>query len=96
MKIVFEVRRVRPSATQGEAHVYMNGHFVTNFGDDIQLIKDGEPFYGEKIGGWASTKPDIAFIRGTLCHPYEKVYDYHRRLHNVLDEIAKEEGIDGV
>lgn len=91
MKIEIEVRRTRASVTQGEASVYMNGHKVIVFGDDIQLVKEGQPYYGENIGGWASTKPDMSFIRGLLCHRYEEAYDIHAKIRAVLDTIEAEE-----
>lgn len=94
MKIEIEVRRVRSSVTQGEAHIYMNGHKVMYFGDDIQLVKEGTPYYGENIGGWASTKSDTDFIRGLLCHEHEDIYRIHEKISAVLDAIEAEEKSD--
>lgn len=48
MKLEIEVKRRRPSVTQGEASVYVNGEKVITFGDTIELIEDGKPYYGEK------------------------------------------------
>ena len=90
MKITIEVRRERMSATQGEAAVYMNGHKVMSFADKIELLHEGDKYYGDWCGDWASVKPDMAFIRGCLCHDYEKIYDYHREFKRVLDLIEPE------
>lgn len=70
----FTVKRNRQSVTQGEATVYLNGEKLVTFGDKIELIKDGQSYYGENIGGWASVKPDSDFINGILFHPYDYIY----------------------
>ena len=51
MKLEIEVKRIRGSVTQGEAAVYVNGEKVIQFGDRIEIIKEGQPYYSEKIGG---------------------------------------------
>ena len=90
MTIEITVARKRVSVTQGYATVCMNNHPVMTFCDDIELIKKGQNYYGEMIGGWASIKPDMAFIRGCFCHPYDKTYNHHNDILNVLDMIEKE------
>jgi hypothetical protein len=86
--ITIEVKRNRPSVTQGSADVYINGEKVITFGDDIYMQnKDGTftnghntienaKFYGEIIGGWGSIKPDSDFIFGLFYHPYDNIYHY--------------------
>ena len=91
MRVDIEVKRVRASVTQGEAQVYMNGHYVMSFGDTIEMVKDDAPYYGANIGGWASVKPDTDFIRGLLCHKYEEIYKVHEKIGAVLDVIESEE-----
>jgi len=71
-----EVRRIRPSVTQGYAAVLINGKEVITFGDTIKLITKemadaGQKTYGEQIGSWASVIPDSEFVIGLLYHPYE-------------------------
>lgn len=53
MKLEIEVKRRRFSVTQGQADVYVNGEMVISFGDTIEIINDGQPYYSEKIGNWA-------------------------------------------
>lgn len=84
MIIAFVVYRHRASTTQGTATVYLNGQEVLTFADTIELIKEGQPFYGENIGGWASTKPDEAFIKACLFHPYDDVYHYSDKVKKIL------------
>lgn len=69
-----EVKRRRMSVTQGEAVVVIDGKEIISFGDDIELIKDDRPYFGENIGGWASVKPDSDFILGLFYHPYDGAY----------------------
>lgn len=85
MDYTFTVKRTRQSVTQGTATVYLNGVELVTFGDTIKLIKEDQAFYGENIGGWASTKPDGEFIRGVLWHPYDRVYHYS----NMIDDILR-------
>lgn len=84
MTLNFEVKRHRASVTQGTATVYLNGQKVITFGDTIELIKDGQAFYGENIGGWASLKPDEDFIKGVLFHPYDNIYHYSDIVKKIL------------
>lgn len=86
MEYTFSVSRRRSSATQGAATVLLNGVALVDFGDTIELIKEGQPFYGENIGGWASVVPDGHFVHGLLFHPYE---DHAVRVRTLL----KEEGV---
>lgn len=92
MKLEIEVKRIRMSVTQGEAAVYVNGEKVIQFGDDIQLIKPGQIYYGEKIGNWASVKPDAAFIKGLLWCPWEEMYHYSDKVKDILEKSIKEDG----
>ena len=85
MKLEIEVKRRRFSVTQGQADVYVNGEMVISFGDTIEIINDGQPYYSEKIGNWASTVPDSMFIRGLLFHPYDDVYHYSEKVKRILD-----------
>lgn len=78
------VERVRSSVTQGEAKVYINGEFFTNFGDEIAMMKDGGDYYGPNIGGWASKKPDSSFVLGAIWHPMDHVYHYEDKLNKLL------------
>lgn len=86
MKFEIEVKRRRMSVTQGEADVYINGKKVISFGDTIEFIKDGQAYFGEKIGGWASVIPDERFVRGLLYHPYDDIYHYSDIVKSVLDK----------
>jgi hypothetical protein len=86
--VEIEVKRIRPSVTQGEADVYINGEKIISFGDTICLKQNDDNFtdgfrtfknvkhYGEVIGGWGSIKPDSDFILGLLYHPFDNVYHY--------------------
>ena len=74
MKI--EVKRTRQSVTQGGADVYINDEKIVSFGDTIEMIKPDQKYYGENIGGYASTKPDSDFIHGLFYHPYDGVYHF--------------------
>lgn len=87
----FEVRRNRPSVTQGSASVYINGEKVITFGDEIEIIKPGERYYGELIGDWGSRKPDANFIRGLLFHPYDGVYHYSDSVKKIIDALCEAE-----
>ena len=88
MKIIIEVKRERPSVTQGSAVIYINGEKIISFFDDIKLIKDGQKYYGENIGGWASTTPDSDFIKGLLYHPYDDCYHHKDKFLKKLTEEA--------
>lgn len=93
MKLEIKVRRFRRSVTQGEAGVYINGQFVISYGDEIQMITGNAQAFGEVIDGWASTKPDMAFIRELLASDYP----IRDRLNAVLTSIeAEERGDDPV
>lgn len=105
MKLEIEVKRRRFSVTQGYADVYVNGEMVISFGDTIKIIEDGQPYYSEKIGNWASIVPDSCFIRGLLYHPHDYLYKYScivkkilseevERLKNMNWHIEKSEGIE--
>lgn len=86
MKLEIEVVRRRFSVTQGQADVLVNGQKVISFGDNIQIVKDGQTYYGEKIGDWASVTPDSAFIKGLLWHPYDMVYHYSDLVKHILEK----------
>lgn len=92
MRYVIEVRRSRLSVTQGFATVCVNGTEMVTFGDQIELIKPGQHWYGDKIGGWASTTPDESFIKGMLFHPFEEFYRHSKKFRDMLDaEIKRQE-----
>ena len=91
MKIEFEVKRSRGSVTQGMVDVLINGEKVMDFGDKIEIIQDGEKYYGEKIGNWASKIPDTQFIIGTLYHAYDDIYHYSDKVKEKLNEIMERE-----
>ena len=76
MSVLIEVKRVRRSVTQGEVVAFINGRPVVTFEDTIMLIKPGNAYYGERIGDWASVKPDSVFILGLLYHPLDSVYHH--------------------
>lgn len=80
----FEVKRVRSSATQGGVKVYCNGEFITDFGDEMELIKPGQKYYGPICGGWASTTPDCKFIYATLFHQYDDIYHISEGVRRIL------------
>ena len=54
--------------------------------DNIELIKPGEKYYGELIGGWASKTPDTDFILGMLTHPHEAIYRLCEKAHILIKE----------
>ncbi len=61
MKMEFTVKRNRGSVTQGTATV------LFTFADDITITDENRGAeYGDIIGGWQSSKPDSAFIKGVL------------------------------
>lgn len=88
MKLEIEVKRVRGSVTQGEAQVFVNGELAVTFGDDIRIIPEGQKYYGENIGGWASVVPDGRFIKGLLYHPLD---DYYHHSDKVIEVLEREE-----
>lgn len=89
MKYVIEVRRRRLSVTQGCAAVCVNGIEMVEFKDDIELIKEGQRWFGEKIGGWASTASDEEFIRSMLFNPLNDFYQHGKKFKRMLDEVIK-------
>lgn len=91
MEINITVKRSRASVTQGAATVYVNGIEVVQFGDKIELVKEGEPYYGESIGGWASKTPDTAFIIGALYHSLDNVYRYSESVKKSLRDALEQE-----
>lgn len=89
--------RVRMSATQGECRVYINGRYILNFGDTIELPeKDADPdeYYGDNIGGWRSSSPDSAFVLGLIWHPFDYVYHYSDQVCKALG-MTREDWIEG-
>ena len=86
MEIKITVERRRGSVTQGSAAVLINGTPAVTFGDKIELIKPGEKYYGELIGGWASKTPDSAFILGMLTHPHEAIYRLCEKAKILIEE----------
>lgn len=83
-----EVKRNRPSVTQGSATVLINGKEIITFNDEMYLKNSDGTFtngfktvqnarhYGEVITGWGSIKPDSDFIIGLIYHPYDQLYHY--------------------
>ena len=96
MKIEIEVKRRRRSGVQGAADVYINGQEVASFGGDIRMIPEGERYVGEKIGCWASVKPDTDFILGMQYHPYDGIYHHSEKVKQALCEILKQEQNGGM
>lgn len=94
MEFKITVERRRSSVTQGMVDVLVNGVKVMDFGDTIALINPGEKYYGELIGNWASTVPDIAFVRGMLYHPHDDIYHYSDRVRAALDKAQEQEEQD--
>lgn len=91
LSLHFEVRRNRISVTQGFVDVFCNGEKVADFGDDIQLIEDGETYYGSLIGNWASKTPDINYVRSTLFHPHDDIYHVSEGVRKLIDAAAENE-----
>lgn len=98
MNITISVVRYRNSVTQGGAYVLVNGERAIEFGENIQLIKPGEKFYGENIDGYASTISDAEFIRGFckrdefqkyLSEAVEKEKDKARTLKTIDPRIVE-------
>ena len=87
----FEIKRERPSVTQGFVKVFCNGEQVATFGDEIALIQPGEKYYGELIGGWASKTPDLQFVRATLFHKYDDVYNVSDGVQKMLNAAIDDE-----
>ena len=87
--LTFEVRRNRPSATQGSATVYLNGQEIITFGDEIQMIHPGEKYYGPLIGDWASVTPDYHFIRALLWHNLDSVYHYSDKPKAIIEQLCQ-------
>lgn len=82
--VKIEVIRHRASVTQGEVEIIVNGQSVARFGDTIELIPEGKPFYGENIGGWASTTPDSDFIIGALYHPLDDIHHFSESIKKAI------------
>ena len=83
-----EVCRNRWSVTQGSVTVYVNGIEAITFGDEIEIIRPGEKYYGPLIGDWASKKPDAGFIRGLLFHPLDELYHYSDGVRKIIDDMC--------
>ncbi|MBR4577325.1 MAG: hypothetical protein IKO25_08980 [Clostridia bacterium] len=87
--LAFEVRRDRPSATQGSATVYLNGQEIITFSDDIRMIRPGEKYYGPLIGDWASVTPDYHFIRALLWNNLDSIYHYSDRPKAIIEQLCQ-------
>lgn len=92
MKYVIEVKRNRPSVTQGSAEVYVNGEEMISFNDEIILIKQNEKYYGDLICGWASVTPDEEFIKGMLFHPYDEYCHHSEKFRKVINKAIQTKG----
>lgn len=85
MKMIFEVRRNRPSVTQGSATVILNGQEVITFADNIEIAKPARSAeYGENIDGWQSTKADAEFIKGVLFPFYTNAEKISTRIKEII------------
>lgn len=85
---IFTVKRYRGSVTQGVAQIYLNNELIVEFEDNIELIKNNEKYYGENIGGWASTISDEQFLYGLLFNPRCEI---HRdKIKQILNNKIKE------
>lgn len=91
MEIKITVERRRMSVTQGMADVLINGVKVMDFGDEIELIKPGEKYYGPIIGGWASKSPDTSFILGMLFHPLDDLYNIGNKVEKAIRREKEQE-----
>lgn len=92
MKLEIEVRRNRISVTQGYVEVWMNGEEVIAFGDEIEIIGEGEKFYGPLIGGWASKKPNTQFIIGAMRYAFPEGNNMGtREVGRFLDKLREQE-----
>jgi len=71
--------RTRASATQGECRVFINGEYIINFGDEINVVPknaDKADYYGDDIGGCMSSIPDSSMALGLIWHPFDHIYHY--------------------
>lgn len=59
MEIKITVERRRPSVTQGEAVVLINGTPAVTFGDTIELIKPGESITENSSAGGRAQNPTL-------------------------------------
>lgn len=91
MEIKITVERRRTSVTQGMADVLINGVKVIDFGDEIELIKPGEKYYGPIIDGWASKSPDTSFILGMLFHPLDDLYNIGSKVEKAIKREKEQE-----
>lgn len=110
-QLIIEVKRNRPSVTQGSATIYINGEKAIAFGDDMYLRHEDGTFsnghrtvenakhYGAVIGGWGSIRPDSSFVLGLLYHPYDNIYhnsDMVKQAIFEMDSQAVEEDDHGM
>lgn len=84
--MIIEVTRKRYSVTQGEATVCINGKEIITFSDTIEIISKSAKYYGDKIGDWASLKPDSDFILGALYHPLDNIYHHSDTVKKAIKE----------
>lgn len=91
INLEFTVRRDRYSVTQGTATVLVNGQELITFADEIEIIHEGEQYYGELIGDWASKKPDVSFILGLLFSPMDEVYHYSDQVKALIRTACNEQ-----
>jgi hypothetical protein len=97
-----EVRRDRPSVTQGSATVVINGKDIITFNDEMYLKQNDGTFtngfttvndakhYSEVICGWGSIKPDSHFIFALFYHPYDHLYHYSELVNKAILEADNE------
>ena len=91
MKLVIEVKRRRMSVTQGVADVYVNGQKVITFGDEIEMIKEGERCYGDNIGGWGIRMMNSTILGRSWSGFWwmERIWRLQERIRRRRDEKQK-------
>lgn len=92
---LIEVKRVSQSATQGIAHVLLNGETVAVFADEKILNENGK---------WVSKIPDEEigkYVAATFWHPHDNVYHFSSKARKIFGynkervyEVQNEEGLE--
>lgn len=88
MEFVFKVKRKRRSVTQGEATVSLNDIEILTFADNIELISKGKDYFGKNIGGYASTVPDVDFVKAAIYHKCDNIYRYSDKVKEVFEKLG--------
>ena len=76
----FSIQRRRISTTQGDVAYYVDGIFITYFGDEIELIDHV----------WKSAIPDGSFLLALFWHPAESFYRFGKIVSDRLSLSEKE------